>query len=105
MKEQRTCVWSMAVVVIALVVCTVPGNDANRVFTCCTEVSRNVTCNITGFEIQNERLPCVHAIILKTRNKSFCADPDAPWVKMFLRNAAKVFENKEIYNICRKRNK
>ncbi|TRY91166.1 hypothetical protein DNTS_006097, partial [Danionella cerebrum] len=38
MKERRTLVWSMAVVVIALVVCTVSGNVANPKYSCCTEV-------------------------------------------------------------------
>uniref|UniRef100_A0A672S2V5 C-C motif chemokine 21-like n=1 Tax=Sinocyclocheilus grahami TaxID=75366 RepID=A0A672S2V5_SINGR len=54
----------------------------HKVKSCCTKVSKaKVTDRIISFRRQNESLPCVKAVIFKTKQGEFCCDPRQRWVK------------------------
>uniref|UniRef100_A0A671N4Q9 Chemokine interleukin-8-like domain-containing protein n=1 Tax=Sinocyclocheilus anshuiensis TaxID=1608454 RepID=A0A671N4Q9_9TELE len=81
MKTQRILMRSLAVaVVIASVIWTTTAQ--HKVKSCCTKVSKaKVNDRIISFREQIESLPCVKAVIFKTKQGEFCCDPRQRWVK------------------------
>ncbi|RXN37689.1 eotaxin-like isoform X1 [Labeo rohita] len=86
METQRILMRSLAVaVVLAAVIWTTTGTEEHKTKVknvCCTQVSTSeVTDPIISFKMQNEKLPCVKAIIFDTERGKFCSDWRQPWVK------------------------
>nr|BAA31459.1 CC chemokine-1 [Cyprinus carpio] len=83
METRRILMRSLAVaVVIASVIWTTTAADTAVVYSCCTKVTTaEVTDPILNIRLQRESLPCVKAVIFKTKQGEFCSDPKLRWVK------------------------
>uniref|UniRef100_A0A8C1IIK1 Chemokine interleukin-8-like domain-containing protein n=1 Tax=Cyprinus carpio TaxID=7962 RepID=A0A8C1IIK1_CYPCA len=76
-----------------LTMMNVSGNATGPgvVYSCCTKVSTaDVTDPILNIRLQHESLPCVKAVIFKTKRGEFCIDPKQRWVEK------KVKQNKRL---------
>uniref|UniRef100_A0A3B3Q4S4 Chemokine interleukin-8-like domain-containing protein n=1 Tax=Paramormyrops kingsleyae TaxID=1676925 RepID=A0A3B3Q4S4_9TELE len=60
----------------------VPSADAEKIFTCCTTVSRKeIQTPITAFWLQKWNPPCVKAVIFETEGQHICSHWSEPWVQ------------------------
>uniref|UniRef100_A0A8C1X2F7 Chemokine interleukin-8-like domain-containing protein n=1 Tax=Cyprinus carpio TaxID=7962 RepID=A0A8C1X2F7_CYPCA len=98
METRRILMRSLAVaVVIASVIWTTTGNAAGPgvVYSCCTKVSTaDVTDPILNIRLQRKSLPCVKAIIFKTKRGEFCIDPKQRWVEKKVKQFFRAQRNK-----------
>ncbi|XP_042607895.1 eotaxin-like [Cyprinus carpio] len=83
METRRILMRSLAVaVIITSVIWTTTAEDQKVRKPCCTKVSTTeVTDPIISFRLQRQSLPCVKAVIFKTKRGRFCRDPRQRWVK------------------------
>uniref|UniRef100_A0A667YFQ0 Chemokine interleukin-8-like domain-containing protein n=1 Tax=Myripristis murdjan TaxID=586833 RepID=A0A667YFQ0_9TELE len=79
-----SCGDLMKSVLVAVVLVTLAGSGSAewKQWDCCKEVStKELTEPIIGYELQEENLPCVKAVIFQTEKGSFCSYVGAPWVR------------------------
>uniref|UniRef100_A0A8C9RFH2 Chemokine interleukin-8-like domain-containing protein n=1 Tax=Scleropages formosus TaxID=113540 RepID=A0A8C9RFH2_SCLFO len=56
--------------------------DGEKVVSCCKTVSgKEFTGSITGYRLQERKLPCVKAVIFETKGQLMCSYWRAPWVR------------------------
>uniref|UniRef100_A0A8C1WX15 Chemokine interleukin-8-like domain-containing protein n=1 Tax=Cyprinus carpio TaxID=7962 RepID=A0A8C1WX15_CYPCA len=96
METRRILMRSLAVaVVIASVIWTTTAEDNKVNGSCCTKVSTaNVTDPIINIRLQRKSLPCVKAVIFKTKRGEFCIDPKQRWVEKKVKQFFRAQRNK-----------
>ncbi|XP_013996355.1 uncharacterized protein [Salmo salar] len=77
----QLCYGPMACLTLFLLL-TATGTGADKVHSCCTEVSRQkITVPIIGARMQKKNPPCVKAVIFETEDGEICSHWKEAWVR------------------------
>ncbi|KAG8580317.1 hypothetical protein GDO81_007244 [Engystomops pustulosus] len=87
------CTMRVLLCLAVLAICAMGTASTGKFSTCCTQVSSakpKPGMVIENFIIQNEDLPCVHAVMFITNEgKIICSSPNSRWVKLKIQEIRK----------------